>query len=53
VQWVEDTLAESGVFNLPGKKALKKKSASVKNIVVDVTESPINRPKKTKRVLFW
>ena len=52
VRWVEDTLKGSGVFELPGKKALKRKSASVHYVVVDVTESPINRPKKTKRSII-
>src|SRR5215510_10929323 len=46
IQWVEDTLVEDGAFALPGKRALKRKSASIQYIVVDVTESPINRPKK-------
>jgi hypothetical protein len=46
---VEDTLAASGAFALPGKKALKRKSASIEYIVVDVTESPINRSPKNKK----
>ena len=49
IQWVEDTLAKDKTFRLPGKKVLKKASSSIEYIVVDVTESPINRPKKTKR----
>ena len=49
IQWVEDTLAKDGTFALPGKKALKRKSASIEYIVVDVTESPINRPKKNQK----
>jgi hypothetical protein len=47
IQWVEDTLVEDGTFALPGKKALKRKSVSIQYVVVDVTESPINRPKKS------
>ena len=42
-QWVEDTPAEDGAFALPGKKTLKRKLASIL-VVLDVTESPINRP---------
>jgi hypothetical protein len=47
MQWVEDTLAATSTFALPGKKRLKRKSASIQYVVVDVTESPINRPQKT------
>jgi hypothetical protein len=49
IQWVEDTLVRDGTFALPGKNALKRKSASVKHIVVDVTESPINRPENDQK----
>jgi hypothetical protein len=46
---VEDTLTEDGTFSLPGKKALRRKSASIQYVVVDVTESPINPPKKDQK----
>ena len=49
IQWVEDTLVKDGTFELPGKRVLKRKSASIEYIVVDVTESPINRPKKNQK----
>ena len=49
VQWVEDTLVKDGTFALPEKRVLKRKSASIEYIVVDVTESPINRPKKNQK----
>jgi len=49
IQWVEDTLAKDGEFAVPGKKVLKRKSAAIEYIVVDVTESPINRPKKNQK----
>ena len=49
IQWVENTLAEDKTFSLPGKRVLKRKSATIEYIVVDVTESPINRPKKIKK----
>jgi hypothetical protein len=52
IQWVEDTLAEDGTFALPGKKKLKRKSASIQYVVVDVTESPINRPKKDQKEYY-
>jgi predicted DNA-binding protein YlxM (UPF0122 family) len=49
IRWVEDTLAKDKTFSLPGKRVLKRKSADIQYIVVDVTESPINRPKKTRK----
>ena len=49
IRWVEDTLAKDKTFRLPDRKILKKASSTIKYIVVDVTESPINRPKKTKK----
>ena len=52
IQWVEDTLVKDGAFALPGKRVLKRKSASIEYIVVDVTESPINRPKKNQKEYY-
>jgi predicted DNA-binding protein YlxM (UPF0122 family) len=48
IQWVEDTLAKDKTFQLPDKKVLKRKASSIEYIVVDVTESPINRQKNQK-----
>jgi hypothetical protein len=52
IQWVEDTLVKDGTFALPGKKALKRKSNSIRYVVVDVTESPINRPKEGQKAYY-
>jgi hypothetical protein len=52
IQWVEDTLVKDGTFALAGKKALKRKSRSIRYIVVDVTESPINRPKRGQKAYY-
>jgi hypothetical protein len=52
IQWVEDTLVKNGTFALPGKKALKRKSQSIQYIVVEVTESPINRPKEGQKAYY-
>jgi hypothetical protein len=55
-QMIEDTrevtLAKDGTFKLPGKRALKRKSAAIEYIAVDVTESPINRPKKNQKAYY-
>jgi hypothetical protein len=52
IQWVENTLKQDGTFELPGKKVLKKASGAIEFVVIDVTESPINRPKKTKKSII-
>jgi hypothetical protein len=52
IQWVENTLTKDGTFKLPGKKVLKEADGTIEYIVIDVTESPINRPKKTKNPII-
>jgi len=48
IVWVEDTLIKSGKFSLPGKKVLLEPN-DIEIILVDVTESPIERPKKNSK----
>ena len=50
---VETLLMNSGKFRLPGKKQLCQNAYTWKVLVVDVTESPIERPKKTASLLQW
>lgn len=45
-RWVEDVLIRSGKFSLPGKKALLKSNVEYELILVDASETPIERPKK-------
>jgi hypothetical protein len=45
IQWVENTLVKDNAFKLPDKKVLKKASGTIEYIIIDVTESPIQRPK--------
>ena len=45
IVWVEDTLVKSGKFSLPGKKTLLE-DAEIEIVLVDVLESPVERPKK-------
>ena len=47
ISWVEDTLIKSQVFSLPGRKALLKSEVEYKVILVDASETPIQRPKKS------
>ena len=48
IRWIEDTLIKSGKFSLPGKKELLKSDMNYEVILVDATESPVERPKKSK-----
>ena len=49
IRKIEDGLTKSRAFTLPGKKKLSTKESQIKMVVVDVTESPIERPKKNKK----
>ncbi len=48
IKWVEDTLIQDGTFSLPGRKAPLKNDMEYEVILVDATESPIERPQKSK-----
>lgn len=45
-RWVEDTLVKDKRFALPGRKALLKSDMQYEVILVDASESPVERPKK-------
>ena len=49
IRKIEDTLVKSRVFTLPGKKKLATSNYQLEVVVIDVTESPIERPKKNKK----
>ena len=53
VHRVEDKLIKSRKFSLPGKKALFSAETEWSVVIVDVGESPIERPKKTDKLLQW
>jgi len=46
VRKLEDVLIKSSLFHLPGKKKLTDTSINWEVVVIDVGESPIERPKK-------
>jgi transposase len=46
IRWVENTLIKCKEFRLPGKKALLKTDHEFEIVLIDATESPIERPKK-------
>jgi len=51
IRKVETVLMQSGQFRLPGRKALYDTETVIEVIIVDVTEQPVERPKKTETIL--
>ena len=51
VTWVENVLIQSGKFALPGKKAFLD-DRSLEVVLLDVTENPIERPKKNENATY-
>lgn len=51
IRKIEDILMHSRSFTLPGRKKLASPDYQLEVVVIDVTESPIERPKKTKKIL--
>lgn len=52
IRWIEDTLIKDGKFSLPGRKALLKSDVKYKVVLIDATETPIERPKKNKDTII-
>ena len=48
IRKIEDTLVRSKKFRLPGKKVLQASDTVFEVVLVDVSEQPIERPKKAK-----
>jgi len=46
IKWAEDVLIKDGTFSLPGRKALLKSGTEYEVVLIDVTESPVERPKR-------
>jgi hypothetical protein len=49
-KWVEDILIKSREFSLPGKKELLKSNVEYEVILIDASETPIERPKKKSEI---
>lgn len=49
----KNTLIKHPDFALPGRKALLKNETDYEAVLIDATESPIERTKKAKAVLLW
>ncbi|HHF7390741.1 TPA: IS5 family transposase, partial [Legionella anisa] len=52
IRWTEDTLIKSKLFSLPGRKALVKSDVEYEVILIDATETPIERPKKKQKHFY-
>ena len=52
VRRVETVLIQSGRFRIPGKKGLLKDGENPDVILIDVTETPIERPKKNQKKYY-
>jgi hypothetical protein len=48
IKEIENILIQDSGFHLPGKKALLKEENHFETVLVDVTESPVERPKKNR-----
>jgi len=46
IRWIEDILIKDKRFSLPGRKALLKSNSEYELVLIDATETPIERPKK-------
>ena len=49
IRRVETVLSKSKAFALPGKKKLQSANHEIEFIIVDVAETPVERPKKSKK----
>ena len=50
IRRVEDILTKSTALKLPGKKVLQPSDHEIEFIVVDVAETPVERPKKSSNL---
>jgi len=48
IRWIEDTLIKHPDFKLPGRKELLKSEIEYEILMIDATETPIERPKKSR-----
>ena len=49
---IENILVRSRVFSLPGKKELRQKEGEERVVVMDVTESPIEKPQESQKSYY-
>ena len=52
IRKVEEALAASGAFKLPGKRAVRSdEGVELSFVVIDATETPVERPKKSSEAV--
>jgi hypothetical protein len=49
IKWCENTLPKSKAFRLPGRKTVAAGERTFDIVLIDATETPIERPKKQRR----
>jgi len=49
IRWIENVLIKDGTFSLPGKKALVSSGVQYDTVLIDATETPIERPKRGRK----
>ena len=52
IRWVEKVLVKERSFSLPGKKALYDVANQIEVILIDATETPVERPKKSRKSII-
>jgi len=52
VKKVETALIQAGIFQLPGKKQLLEPESAAKLVVIDATETPIQRPERGQKRFY-
>ncbi|WP_216087037.1 IS5 family transposase [Stanieria cyanosphaera] len=52
IRKIENILAKSELFNLPGKKVVRASNGTIETVVVDVSEHEIERPKKKQQCYY-
>lgn len=52
IRWIEDILIKDKRFSLPGRKALLKNNSEYELVLIDATETPIERPKKNRGTII-
>ena len=51
IRKTEDIVMKSGCFRLPDRKELAKSDSEIRVILIDATETPIERPKKNRNFI--
>jgi len=53
IKEIYSIIVQDARYHLPGKKKLLQSENTFEVVLIDVSESPVERPKKTTQTLFW